>query len=117
MDQASTVVLGGAGRQPTLPLTTRVYALAYGTHRRNGHAPFKPGEIALALTTVNTDTGELYVPLATNVTRAIRKAALYGFLSPQSGLRCLVIPVHAISGGMLGRDGEVCRQHRKGGPS
>lgn len=96
---------------PRLPLWIRVSALAYGTHRRNGHAPFKTGEMAIVLTTVNTLTGEVYTPQPPNISKAIRTAMEYGFLAQGSGLRCLVVPPHAISGGLLGTERERCRHH------
>jgi hypothetical protein len=37
---------------PRLTLWLRVVAYAYGKHRRNGHAPLGPGDLALVLATV-----------------------------------------------------------------
>lgn len=96
---------------PSLPLWLRVAALAYGVHRRNGHAPFKPGEIALAVSVVDVQTGEVRQPAKAQVSRAIRTAVDYGFLNPESNGRCLVVPPWGISGGMVGRPAERCRWH------
>lgn len=96
---------------PNLPLWLRVVALAYGVHRRNGHAPFKGGEIALATAAVDLQSGEIRQPDKTQVSRAIRTAIEYRFLSPESNGRCLVVPPYAITGGMLGRPAERCRWH------
>lgn len=96
---------------PNLSLWQRVYCLAYGVHRRNGHAPFKPGEIALATTIVHRDTGEIRQPSAPEISRAINTAIDYGFLSSESCARCLVVPPWGIEGGMLGRPNEKCRWH------
>ena len=65
----------------------------------------------LALTTIDPYTGEMRVPLAANVARAIKTAKDHGFLAAQSGSRCLVVPPHAISGGVVGSEHEVCRHH------
>lgn len=96
---------------PNLPLWLRVVSLAYGVHRRNGHAPFKPGEVALATAVVDLQTGEIRQPNKHQVSRAIRTAIEYRFLAPESNGRCLVVPPYAITGGMVGRPAEVCRYH------
>jgi hypothetical protein len=95
-----------------LTLWHRVYALAYGVHRRNGHAPFREGELILALTIVDKTTGQVHEPRVDEVSRAIRTAVDYGFLADESCMRCLVIPEYAISGGMLGSPKERCHSHR-----
>lgn len=100
---------------PGLPLWLRVVALAYGTHRRNGHAPKKPGEIALATSLADPITGEVHSPSPSRVSEAIGQAIDLGFLHRDSGARCLVVPPWAIEGGTLGRPSEVCRQHRTSG--
>ena len=96
---------------PSLTLWHRVYALAYGVHRRNGHAPYGHGELVEALTLVDTSTGEYVKPRPDNVTRAIRTAVEYGFLASGSNIRCLVVPSYAISGGVIGREDEGCTHH------
>lgn len=93
---------------PDLPDWLRVASLAYGKHRANGHAPFAAGALREALGTVDRQTGEIK-PNA-NVSRAINTAVRYGFLSSRSKARCLVIPEHAVSGG-LGNIHEKCREH------
>jgi hypothetical protein len=82
-----------------LPLWLRVASLAYGKHRGNGHAQYRPGEIALSLSSVDDITGEIKQPLRQQVHVAIRVAVEHGFLSPSSGSRCLVVPAHAVAGG------------------
>ncbi|EWT04651.1 hypothetical protein N864_10855 [Intrasporangium chromatireducens Q5-1] len=99
---------------PRLPLWLRVVSLAYGKHRANGHAPFDPGQVALVLSTVDPDTGELITPKRQNVHRAIKAAVDYGFILDGSSSRCLVVPSHAVSGG-LGMPGTPCRWHAKRG--
>jgi hypothetical protein len=90
-----------------LPNWLRVAALAYGAHAANGHALFKPGDLAVAL-------GEPGRPMNKhNVQRAIKTAVDNGWLSSLSGSTCLVVPAHAITGGM-GRPGQLCPVH--GGP-
>jgi hypothetical protein len=94
-----------------LPLWHRVYALAYGSHRCNGHAPFGRAELVQALTIVDRTTGEMDAPRPDEVSRAIRLAARHGFLSDESWVRCLVVPEYAISGGLKGSPTEICKSH------
>lgn len=96
---------------PSLPLWTRVYALAYGTHRRNGHSPLKAGELAVALTVVDRETGETHTPSPSRISEAINRAVELGFLHHDSNARCLVVPPWGISGGVLGSEHESCRNH------
>lgn len=65
--------------------------------------------LALATTIVDKETGEIRVPRADEVSRAIKVAIENGFLSTQSNVRCLVVPEWAISGGVLGRPSQVCK--------
>lgn len=97
---------------PRLPYWLRVSALAYGSHRANGHASFKPGQIGLVLGSVDTGTGEVRRLDKGSVQRAIRTAIDYGWLAERSGARCLVVPGHAIAGG-LGRADDTCPQHHR----
>lgn len=88
-----------------LPNWLRVAALAYGGHAANGHALFKPGDLAIAL-------GEPGRPMDKhNVQRAIKTAVDNGWLSGLSGSTCLVVPAHAVTGGM-GRPNQTCPVHR-----
>jgi hypothetical protein len=98
---------------PSLALWLRTSALAYGVHRLNGHAPFEPGDLARALAVLNEATGEMRQPSAAQVSRAIATAAKYGFLAAESCARCLVVPLHAIDGGVRGKPYEVCREHTR----
>jgi len=95
---------------PRMPYWLRVAALAYGKHAANGHAVFKAGQIGLILATVNTATGEIKALDRGSVQRAIRSAVEYGWLASESRSRCLVVPGHAIIGG-LGGERDVCPQH------
>ena len=106
-----------------IPVWQRIYALAYGVHRRNGHAPFMAGEIAtaVAINDIDTSTGEVLrtrVPTSADISHAIATAVENGFLDPKSNSACLVVPRHAIEGGLLGKESEVCKQrHRSVGDS
>lgn len=93
----------------SLPLWLRIAALAYGVHRRNGHAPFGPGDLRLALSFVDTATGEIMQPSTQRLSNEIDVAVRYGFLSHVSCASCLVVPA-SISGGMTGKTNEACRQ-------
>lgn len=96
-----------------LPLWLRTACLAYGAHRANGHARFKPGEIAMIFGTVDPETGEIKSQDKANIQRAIRSAIGAGWLAPTSSTLCLVVPAHAITGG-LGYEQEKCTlQHRQ----
>ena len=101
--------------RPGLPLWLRITALAYGVQRRNGHAPFKPGEIALATSVVDSDSGEIKTPSRSRISEAIRQAIDLGFLHRDSHARCLVVPPWGIEGGMLGSPSEKCKHHRPSG--
>lgn len=103
---------------PRFPLWFRVAALAYGGHDATGHARFKPGELALILGTIDTSTGEWRTLHKSNVQRVIAKAVEFGLLAPESGSLCLVVPSHAIHGGVGGNGTVVCPLHkRKGKPA
>lgn len=95
---------------PTLPLWLRATAYAYGLHRRNGHAPLGTGQLVLVLATVDRATGVIHQPRSDSVSDAIGDAVRYGFLSAESCARCLVVPEYAVSGGLVGRTDETCRQ-------
>lgn len=95
-----------------LPAWVRVSLLAYGSHRANGHAPFKPGDIALVLGTVDKATGEIRPMDKSNVQREIRRAVQAGWLDDRSSSLCLVVLGHQITGG-LGDPGERCDRHTR----
>lgn len=83
-----------------MPLWLRIAFLAYGSHRQNGHANFRPGE----LVTILGKPGD-------QISRALRKAREKGYLARESTARCLVVPPHAVTGG-LGHPNEVCAVHQ-----
>lgn len=83
---------------PQFPDWLRVAAIAYGKHRANGHANFSRGALRVVLSTVNRETGEIHDN--ENVSRAIATAVRYGFLAKGSNARCLVVPQHAVEGGL-----------------
>jgi hypothetical protein len=95
-----------------IPLWLRVAFLAFGAHKANGHARFKPGEIGMIFGTVDTETGEIKPVDKANVQRAIRNATQAGWLAEGSSSLCLVVPAHAITGG-LGFENEVCPLHER----
>jgi hypothetical protein len=68
------------------PLWYRVMCLAYGSHRRNGHATFAPGEIAK----------KLHASSDSRVSDAIAEAKSRGLIDARSTSRCLIVPPHAI---------------------
>lgn len=95
---------------PRFPLPLRVAFLAYGTHRANGHAKFKQGEIAAVLG--HLDESGHHVPAdRRTVYRAIRQAVEFELLDESSKLLCLVVPRHRIAGG-IGIANAPCSRHR-----
>lgn len=97
---------------PDLPAWLRVVSLAYGSHKANGHAQFGAGDLAVALGSVDMETGELVEMPRQNVHRTIQTAVRYGWLAEGSTARCLIVPAHAISGGM-GSPSEECPLHSR----
>jgi hypothetical protein len=97
---------------PRLPLWLRVSALAYGNHKANGHANYRPGEVALVLSTVDPATGVITTPDRRDVHAAVRLAVSNGWLAQGSGTTCLVVPAHAVSGG-VGNAQALCPVHEK----
>ena len=95
-------------QDPRLPDWLRVAALAYGKHSANGHANLAPGELARTVSTINRRTGE--VRPNQNINRAIATALRYGWLAEGSKSRCLVVPSHAVTGG-LGNAYTACAIH------
>lgn len=95
------------------PLWLRVAFLAYGKHRRNGHANFRQGQLARTLGHPDIETGEIVSVDGSVLRRAIRAAVAGGWLAEGSGSRCLVVPAHAISGGGNGHEGEDCPIHER----
>lgn len=99
--------------QINLPLWLRVAFLALGSHRANGHARFKPGEIAEILGGgIDPDTGEIRRLDKHNVQRAIKSAIAQRWLAEGSSSLCLVVPAHAVRGGR-GYETEKCPIHEK----
>jgi hypothetical protein len=89
---------------PSLPLWVRVGFLALACHRANGHANFKPGEIAEIL-------GKPGQPLTpAHVSKEIRLAKQAEWIMPESNARCLVVPPTAAWGG-LGHVNDNCPVH------
>jgi hypothetical protein len=89
---------------PEMPLWIRVASLAFGSHRANGHSPFKQGDIAEVLGTPGQ-------PLSgPSVSNAIRLAKNAGWIAEESTVRCLVVPPHAVHGG-LGHPHDRCQIH------
>jgi hypothetical protein len=93
----------------TLPLLwQRLGAIAFATHKRNGHANFKPGELAMMLGKPGSSGWESLSP--SQISNLIASAKKAGWLASESNSRCLVVPHHAITGG-LGNEGERCAVH------
>jgi hypothetical protein len=93
------------------PAWLRVASLAYSRHGRNGHAMFRPGEIAQVLGGKDAQTGQPSPMARQNVYRAIRTAIDNGWLGEASTSQCLVVPQHAIWGGP-GKAMKPCPVHQ-----
>lgn len=95
-----------------LPAWLRIASLAYGSHAANGHAQFKAGEIGLVLGSVDRVSGVITPMHKSNVQRALNKAIEYGWLGQTSRSTCLVVPGHAVVGGM-GKASDECPQNHR----
>ncbi len=92
---------------PNIPLVMRVYSLAYGCHRANGHTPFRPGELARLLGQPATaDRSARACPRQT-LHDAINAAKGYGYLDSRSSSQCLIVPQGQIQFG-IGEAYEPC---------
>jgi hypothetical protein len=100
------------GRNPALPTWLRVAALAFGKHKKNGHAHFASGELAKLLAKPGPD-GVPKLPSSSGVANAIKRAKAYGFIAEESTARCLVVPAHAVEGGMGGTPWTACPIHAR----
>jgi hypothetical protein len=92
---------------PSLATWLRVAALAFGSHKKNGHATFASGELAKLLAKPGPD-GVPKSPSASSVANAIRIAKRKGWIAQESNARCLVVPPHAVIGGLGGYAGTAC---------
>jgi hypothetical protein len=93
----------------TLPLAwQRLGAIAFATHKGNGHANFKSGELGMMLGKPGPEGWEALSPQ--HVSNLISTAKKAGWLAAESSSRCLVVPHHAIQGG-LGSANEKCAVH------
>jgi hypothetical protein len=98
-----------------LPDWIRLSLLAFARHRANGHANFGSGEIGQLL--AHTASNGERQPLSKSaVSNAIKRAKDKGWIDRESCARCLVVPPHAVSGG-LGSVYEKCRLHAKPTPA
>ncbi|QTE30432.1 hypothetical protein [Pengzhenrongella sicca] len=78
----------------------QVMAAANGFHNGRGHATFGPGQLRAMLLTADRSTGEISEPAPATVSRAIKVCIERGLLGAASQSSCLVVPGHAISGGI-----------------
>jgi hypothetical protein len=95
---------------PLLPNWLRVAALAYGKHTKNGHASFASGELRMLLARPGPD-GKPKPISNSAVANAIKQAKRYGFIAEESMARGLVVPPHAVVGGLGGAGWTKCRSH------
>jgi hypothetical protein len=98
----------------SLPYWLRVSGLAYGRHNANGHALFGPGEIGKLLAKPGLK-GEAKPLSDSGVANAIKLAKRKGWIAQESMARCLVVPRHAVTGGLGGAAWTPCRAHPAGG--
>lgn len=91
-----------------LPLWFRLMALAYGRHEANGHANFKRGQLSVIL---GTPSGDGWRRVDRYYLRdTIKIAVEHGLLAEGSCTECLVVPGHAVAGG-IGDPEEPCPVH------
>jgi hypothetical protein len=74
------------------PLAVRILFAALGRHDRNGHARFRPGELARILGSIDVTTGEIWGARSDVVSKALGTAKRLGYISEESTARCLVVP-------------------------
>jgi hypothetical protein len=72
------------------PLWQRVGMVALGAHRKTGRAEFDAGELAQLLGVSNQR----------QLANAMKKAKEHGWLDCQSDSTCLIVPAHAVHGGL-----------------
>jgi hypothetical protein len=82
-----------------LPDWLRIVAVAYGSHTANGHARLGRGALRIILTRIDDD-GTHIRPDRRNVYRALDVAVRNGWLASGSTTTCLIVPRHAIEGGL-----------------
>jgi hypothetical protein len=97
---------------PSLANWIRVASLAFGRHSKNGHATFGSGELAKLLAKPGPD-GEPRPISDSAVSNAIKHAKRQGWIAEESMARCLVVPRHAVVGGLGGKESTRCRFHSR----
>lgn len=95
-----------------LPLWLRVACLAYGRHEANGHATFQRGALSWILGTPPKDGQPFQRVARQTIQTAIATAVRNGWLAEGSCSECLIVPGHAIAGG-LGNEHKVCAVHER----
>ncbi|GAA0530807.1 hypothetical protein GCM10010172_09380 [Paractinoplanes ferrugineus] len=93
----------------TGPLAIRVMFAAIGHQNSTGHAELAKGELCRILGRADKETGRLEPAGSDTVSRAIRNAKASGFIAPESGARCLVVPRWVAI--KRARDAWTCRVH------
>jgi hypothetical protein len=94
-------------KDTSYPMWQRIGFLALGTHKANGHAPLARGELARIICRRD---GEPASPQ--QVTDALRDAKRRGWISTESNRHCLVVPPHAVKGGLpVGGEKTPCPIH------
>ncbi len=96
-------------QQAVHDLYIRVWLFALADANQLGHAEFPPGALRAALAYVKTDTGEVILPNAATVSKAIGKAKAQGMLTPESHAGCLVLPQRLFKKGAKGTN--FCKVH------
>lgn len=96
----------------TLPLWLRIVCIAYGRHEANGHANFPRGQLSWILGTPPIGDKPFKRRDKTTVRNAIKTAVAHGWLADGSCSECLVVPGHAIAGG-IGNESKPCSVHER----
>lgn len=90
-------------------LAIRVMFAALGRQNSTGHAELAKGELCRILGKIDKETGRIEPAGSDTASRAIRKAKASGFIAPESGARCLVVPRWVAI--KRARDAWACRVH------
>ncbi|MDH6245169.1 hypothetical protein [Mycobacterium sp. OTB74] len=95
---------------PTFPLWFRMMALAYGRHEANGHANFKRGQLSWILGTPQVPGPGFHRVERSYLQRTLKVVIGNGLLAEGSCTECLIVPGHAVAGG-LGDPDAPCPVH------
>ena len=96
----------------TLSLWLRLACIAYARHEANGHANFKRGQLTWILGKPPMGDQPFQRVDRTIMHAAVKTAVKHGWLAEGSCTECLIVPGHAVKGG-LGDPNKPCSVHER----